>query len=93
MATHVLNTTSRRHVFAALSGAAVAGGALVLAMPTEQPAIPIIRPRADAELIALCARFEDLQKQANALWSWRKGAVNVHGPNFIEDDDEREAAH
>ncbi len=87
-------TTSRRHILAALSGAAFAGGALVLAMPTEAPAT--VKTSAtvgdDTVLLTLCAQFEVLQKTANDLWSWRINGVNVRGPDFIEDDDEREAA-
>ncbi len=53
-----INTASRRSVLAALSGAALAGGALVLAMPTEAPAtiVTMTKGGPDADLIALCAQ-------------------------------------
>ena len=46
----------RRHILAALSGAAFAGGALGLAMPSQAPADAITIGK-DADLIELCARF------------------------------------
>ena len=59
----VPQSTSRRHVLAALAGASFAGGALVLAMPTEAPALGI-EAGTDAALIALCAEYHRIRAEA-----------------------------
>ena len=73
------STTSRRHVLAALTGAGFAGGALVLAMPTEAPAVTVLEPSADAELIAVCAAFDAAEARFRAIFD---------GPAAIADDEE-----
>ncbi len=65
MAEHAhITPTSRRHLLAALSGAAVAGGALVLALPSDAPAVAVINPHSDGKLLALLAEFDILEQQA-----------------------------
>ena len=77
------STPSRRHVLAALSRAALAGGALVVAMPSEGPAIPIIEPDADAELLAMIARFDAIERH---IWG-------PEGPDTIAEEEAWQAAN
>ncbi len=78
-AKHTPSTSSRRHVLAALSGAAFAGGALVLAMPTEAPAVTIIKPNNDAALLAACAEYRELHATHERLSVIMRGADDKAG--------------
>ena len=74
---------TRRHVLGALAGAAFAGAGLVLAMPTEAPTVTVTDPSDDADLLALIARFDAIERH---IWGG-------HGPETIEEEEAREAAN
>ncbi len=96
MATHTHTTRSptlappplsRRGLLSGATAAALAGTALATSAHAEPPGD-------DNELLRLSAEFEAVTRRHNGLWQWRvwnQGGC-LQGVNYIEDDDDREAA-